>query len=600
MSLPPPPVQRSLFDVSNLLGRSFEPTDRFRLFADKIHPLLLAARKELEACYCQETGRPAEEPVLLLGATLLQFMERLPDRQATECVMYHLGWKLALMQDMSPKAFHATTLCNFRERLELHKKAKLAFDTVLNGLIEAGLVARRSNQRLDSTHVLGLVAKMSRLECVRETIRLALQELRCGIAAIYEAEQPALPASWPLLWERYVQSKLDYRADSVALTEKMTQAGTDAWELLRWVETLLSGEGPAAERRQALTRGEKVLLLARVFGENYDAPTATDPLRQKAAQTSAAVKNPHDPDAQYSHKRKRRTKGAKSDAGKSDNASADTKGKDGIEWIGFKVQVAETVEDEPREAGEPTVSFITSVETQSANGSDEAGMDQTLESQEKSGLAPPPQFYVDGAYVSAAAIVEAESQGRELVGPAQPATNKAAGFKTEAFDVDVENRKATCPAGHPSTNCSRLEEKATGKVSFRFEWSGSNGPCQGCRLRDQCVSPGQHHRTLAVGGSHAHLQQRRRDMQTVEFKERMKRRNAIEGTQSELVRGHGMRRARYRGLKKVRLQNYFIGAAANAKRWARRVAWDIRQSDKNTKSPLAGALRPEETVAANA
>jgi len=43
----------------------------------------------------------------------------------------------------------------------------------------------------------------------------------------------------------------------------------------------------------------------------------------------------------------------------------------------------------------------------------------------------------------------------------------------------------------------------------------------------------------------------------------MKHRNAIEGTQSELVRAHGMRRARYRGLAKARLQNYFIGAACN-------------------------------------
>jgi len=41
----------------------------------------------------------------------------------------------------------------------------------------AGLVERRGKQRLDSTQMLGLVARMSRLECVRETLRLALEEL---------------------------------------------------------------------------------------------------------------------------------------------------------------------------------------------------------------------------------------------------------------------------------------------------------------------------------------------------------------------------------------------------------------------------------------
>ena len=216
-------------------------------------------------------------------------------------------------------------------------------------------------------------------------------------------------------------------------------------------------------------------------------------------------------------------------------------------------------------------------------------MKQTLEAQAASGLQPPPQLNVDGAYVSAAAIREALEQGRELVGPARPATNKGAGFKTEAFDVDVEGRKATCPAGHAASNCSRLEEKATGKVSFRFEWGGKGGPCAGCPLRGACLSPGQSHRTLAVGQDHAHLQRRRREMGTDAFKEKMKRRNAIEGTISELARGHGLRRARTRGLKKVALQNYLIGAACNAKRWVRRVAWEAKQAAAGAARALAGA-----------
>ncbi len=96
MSLPRPPVQRSLFDVQNLIGRDFDPADRFRLFQENIYPTLMAARGELAGCYCADNGRRAEEPVVLLGATILQFMERVPDRQASECVGYHLGWKLAL------------------------------------------------------------------------------------------------------------------------------------------------------------------------------------------------------------------------------------------------------------------------------------------------------------------------------------------------------------------------------------------------------------------------------------------------------------------------------------------------------------------------
>jgi hypothetical protein len=49
----------------------------------------------------------------------------------------------------------------------------------------------------------------------------------------------------------------------------------------------------------------------------------------------------------------------------------------------------------------------------------------------------------------------------------------------------------------------------------------------------------------------------------------MYQRNAIEGTVSELVRGHGLRRSRYRGFAKAQLQNLFIATACNIKRWLR-------------------------------
>ena len=58
----------------------------------------------------------------------------------------------------------------------------------------------------------------------------------------------------------------------------------------------------------------------------------------------------------------------------------------------------------------------------------------------------------------------------------------------------------------------------------------------------------------------------------------MQARNGIEGTISELARGYGMRRCRYRGLTKARLQNWFIAAACNIKRWCRRQVWEFRQA----------------------
>ena len=210
--------------------------------------------------------------------------------------------------------------------------------------------------------------------------------------------------------------------------------------------------------------------------------------------------------------------------------------------------------------------------------------------QAQMGLEKPPVQYVDGAYISAQQLVAAQAEGRELIGPAPAAMQRDGRFGTEDFQVQVEARQALCPAGKTNTQCSRLVEAATGKVSYRFEFGA---PCHACPLRDRCVGKGQRHRTLVVGEYYTALQARRQEQATPAFKARMKHRNAIEGTQSELVRAHGLRRARYRGLGKVKLQNYFMGAACNVKRWLRREAWKLRQAVSVSTAEVAGRQRSE-------
>ncbi|HUI05365.1 MAG TPA: transposase, partial [Verrucomicrobiae bacterium] len=263
---------------------------------------------------------------------------------------------------------------------------------------------------------------------------------------------------------------------------------------------------------------------------------------------SGGVVNPHEPEAQWRRK-----------------------GPDKM-WIGYQVQVAETAAEQPLPAAEPTRQFLTAVETQSALASDEAGLEQVLTAQEAAGQDKPSQLYVDGAYVSAAVMAAARAQDWELVGPAQPSAATGTGYRAERFVVSIAQRQALCPAGQISTQCSRLEEAATGKVQYRFEWSWR---CHACAQRAACVGAGQAHRSLVVGEHHDLLQARRREMSTSAFAGRMKRRAAIEGTISELVRRFGLRQARYRGRRKVALQNWLIGAACNVKRWLRLTAWKL-------------------------
>jgi len=292
-------------------------------------------------------------------------------------------------------------------------------------------------------------------------------------------------------------------------------------------------------------QAEPLQILRRVFEENYELDE-TGERRQTRAQPSGAVHNPHEPQAQWSSK-------------------STTKDK---EWVGYKTQIAETVQDTPRQPGEPTANFITAIVTQDAIASDKPGLTEVLAEQASLGLAAPSALYVDGVYVCSQSLKAAHDEGREVRGPAPASPDRGKTFTAEAFDVDISGRFALCPAGQRSTNCSRLEEAKTGKVNYRFEWNDTL--CGVCPKRPECVGPTQSHRTLVVGEHHGFLQTRRREMQTEAFQKEMHRRNGIEGTQSELVRAFGLRHARYRGLAKVRLQNYLIGAACNLRRLARR------------------------------
>lgn len=516
----------------------------FVFFAQNVYPLLEAQRSLLNALYHPTQGCPSEDPVLLQGVLILQFIERLPDRQAAEAVCFDQRWQMALHLPQTTRGFHPSLLTQFRQRLLESSRERMIFDTVLDLLTTHGWVSRRSRQRLDSTHVCGLLSDMSRLECVRETLRLALEALdRAG----------CFPIHFRALWECYVEGKLNPRDRKEALQKKMNAAGEDIRSLLAWVET----------QSVVLQRCDWLSLLRRVFAENFEMIDAQ--LNQTRCQPTGAVHNPHEAQAQWSSKSTTRDK----------------------TWIGYKVQVAETVEEEPRQKSEPTKSFLTAIVTQNATESDKPGMAEVLDQQVQMGLEAPSHLYVDGAYVSALALHQAQQQGRELVGPAPASPHKGPGFTVDQFHVQVESLRAVCPAGQINTQCSRLIEERTSKISYRFEWNHQT--CQSCSLRGQCLSPNQLHRTINVGEHHTLLQSRRRQMETPEFKQAMYRRNAIEGTQSELIRAYGLRNARYRGKAKVRLQNYFIGAACNLRRLYRRIRWEVAHEIRAITSLAANA-----------
>lgn len=518
------------------VGLFADPGNRFRLFREKVLPVLEANRGRLAALYCPDDGRPCIDPVVMAGVTLLQFMEKASDRAAEEHVRLHLGWKYALGLPLDDPGFDHSSLRVFRQRLLRHEAQRLVFDAVLDGLQQAGLVRRRSRQRLDSTHVLGAVAHMGRLECVREALRLFLVDAGpCGLT------EP--PGGWSRWTQRYIDGDVQWhRLGRPALEQKAREAGQDALELIGWLRL----------QPPAVRDADSALLLERVFLEQYEPEIGVTDLRAKPG--SGAVVNPHDPDVQWATKDLAKT----------------------TQWRGYKVQIAETVADadSPPARPQPTGQFVVEILTTPAIVSDIEGLRQVLAAQKTYRQDQPRELYVDAGYVTDDTLAEAQAEHRLLLGPPRPPGNPSGEtFTSERFDVDCSTRRAVCPAGHTSRQCSLITDQNTGTVCVRFEWAGL---CDACALQRQCTKSRSGRRTLVVGQHHDLLQHRRRQMQDETFRLGLRRRNAIEGTISQFARGGG-RRSRYRGRRKTALANYFLGAAINAKRWLRRIQWQLQR-----------------------
>ena len=222
-------------------------------------------------------------------------------------------WRLALVISEDWAGVDPSTLVYFRRRLAKYRMAKVALESGLAAMRSAGYLRRHGAVRIDSTHVLAHIAHMSRLDCVRETLRLALDFLVAFGGS----------AAWEPWFSRYVERHpKDLRNTSVErLRATMAQAGRDMREVL--TKTQAIGD--------AVIRSEPVALLQRVFDEQFEI-TEGALLQKRPATSPGTVCNPHDPDAEWSTK--------------------NTLGKAG--WIGYKLQVCETAPENTRQPGEPT------------------------------------------------------------------------------------------------------------------------------------------------------------------------------------------------------------------------------------------------------
>jgi len=174
-------------------------------------------------------GQKAESSGRLAWVTVMQFSEGLSDRQAAEAVRARIDWKYVLGLELDDPGFNYSVLSEFRERLVVGQREQLLLDNLLTRLKELKLLKGRGQQRTDSTHILGAVRQLNRIEIVGETLRQALNEL--SEFAPEWVQAISRPEWFARYGRRFEQMRLPREpAERQALLVTMT-SGTDGGEL---------------------------------------------------------------------------------------------------------------------------------------------------------------------------------------------------------------------------------------------------------------------------------------------------------------------------------------------------------------------------------
>lgn len=507
------------------IGRKLLPeNDVYRLIGDRLFAQLNEA--EYADLYSSE-GKPGISPIVLAFVSVFQFMEKLADRQAVQALRMRLDWKYALHLSLEYEGFDFSVLSEFRDRLIKGQAEGRVFEKLVEQIRALGLIKEHGKQRSDSIAMLTKVRRLGRLETVVETLRLA-------IVAMVETNrtwsQAILPPDWE---EKYGERFVRQRYSEKEWQEYEEQIGDNGQWLL---ERLEKGGAPAE-----IQHLPEVQVLKTVWTQQFRAEAGKMVYTVvKKYNGHTRIQSPHDPEARYSRKRK-------------------------FEWVGEKVQLTET-EDE----GYPHI--ITDIVATNSNQTDYEELSAIQDRLEKRDCLPS-EHYVDAGYMSGPNLDSSQKKHIDLIGPLQTVTTPQDllpdGITRAQFHIDAEQQTVTCPQGWIARNPSPVNN------SLKFQFPKAS--CVACPLRARCCT-GQGGRTIGISAYYALTEAAYERQKTEAFKnDYHQHRSGVEGSLSALVRGQGLRVARYIGQKKCHFQAVFTGCAANLKRTARWLAGERPQ-----------------------
>ncbi len=471
-------------------------------------------------------GQPAFAPWRLALITVLQFREDLSDRAAAEAVRARIDWKYLLGLELTDPGFDASVLCEFRSRLLDGSAEGVLLERLLDRCKSLGLLKARGRQRTDSTHVLARARATVRLGCATEALRYALNSLAV-VAPEWLREQS--PPEWV---ERYGRRTDESRFPAGA-EERQAYAcrlGEDGHMLLAAVygpnAPVWLGQVPAAE------------ILRRVWVQQFTIDAGHVRWRTDTDGVPPArlfLSSPYDVEARL---------------GKKDTTT----------WVGYKVHLTETCENE-------TPHLIVHVATTPAPVAD-GDVTPAIHEELRDADLLPGKHVVDTAYVDAELLVTSRREyGVDLIGPTRPdyrwQSKAGAGYAARDFTIDWERKQATCPEGQTSVSWTPAVDRGHNQV-IKIKFSAKN--CGKCPAHARCTKSERRTITIRPREQYEALQAARSRESSAEYLAEYHRRAGNEGTISQGIRACGLRRSRYVGEAKAHLQHIATATAINVSR----------------------------------
>lgn len=545
MSLQPKSVSEVPAETARVARVAFRKGNPYLRFRDEFGTLF--TDQDFVQLY-PSRGQPALSPGQLALVTLVQFTENLTDRQMADQVRARIDLKYLLNMELTDIGFDFSVLSEFRRRLVDGNAEALLLNTMLEHFRAQGLVKANGKQRSDSTHVLAATRLLNRAELVGETMRAALNELAEQFPDWLR--QRAVPEWFTRYGHRIEDARLP--KGQAARQVYAEQVGTDGFTLLAALESDEQGLAMCALPSVQTLRLAWSHPFKEVGGKASWLPGA------ELLPAAERFESPYDTDTRCGNKA-------------------------GFNWIGYRVHLSETCDDERPH-------LITHVETTLATVPDvsmTAALHQALS--DKNLL--PDEHLVDSGYVDAELLATSHTTfGIDLIGPAR--RDKSWQAKTEgafdftAFRVNWEGQVATCPNGvQTSSWVERPGPFGTPTIYAKF----AKKSCKTCELKEKCTRGALRTLTFQPRAVQEALNRARTRESNRAWQQLYQRRAGIEATMSQGVRAFGLRQARYRGLKKTSLQHACIGAAINL---VRVVDWLSETPRWRDRPSQFAALRP--------